>query len=416
MTASRLYRLRPAFGLAAAMMSVWGLVYTFPLFVVPLATELHADRAAIAGIVVAILFWGALVGPGLGALIDRFGPRPAVLGGIGLSVIGYAAFSQAHELWQAYVAFAGILGTGQTLIYLGANVLIARTFAGERATAYGVAYAGLGIGTGLYAFGGQLLVDQFGWRTAALLLSVTPLIVVPAVLRLHPGAAARVTIARSPASASAAGGSSEARRGHRAAGIGVFALICFSSLSLGLVDEGIYQNLLPHAIVVGFTPALAALALTAVSLAYVLAQLVGGAAMDRFGAPRTALAAFAVGAVGMVGVVTARSGVPLASVWLLVAALLYGAGLAVLLLVRLATFAERFAGPRFGFLSGIFALAYPIGGSFVVWFGGLAYDLWRSYLPAFGVSAAGLLLAVGALLAVTWRRDNAGETALRKAS
>ncbi len=194
MTATSLYRLRPAFGLAAAMMSVWGLVYTFPLFVAPLAAELHADRAAIAGIVVAILFWGAVTGPGLGALIDRFGPRPAVVTGIVVSVIGFAAFSQARELWQAYVAFAGVLGTGQTLIYLGANVLIARTFAGERATAYGVAYAGLGIGTGLYAFGGQLLIDELGWRNAALLLSLTPLLVIPAVLRLHGRAAARVDL------------------------------------------------------------------------------------------------------------------------------------------------------------------------------------------------------------------------------
>lgn len=52
-------------------------------------------------------------------------------------------------------------------------------------------------------------------------------------------------------------------------------------------------------------------------------------------------------------------------------------------------------------MSGIFALAYPVGGSFVVWFGGTSYDLWRSYLPAFGVSAAGLLLATVALLLVT---------------
>lgn len=404
MTQSSLYRLRPAFGLGAAMMSVWGLVYTFPLFVAPLAAELHADRAAIAGIVVAILFWGALTGPGLGALIDRFGPRPAVVTGIVLSVIGYAAFSQARELWQAYLAFAGVLGTGQTLIYLGANVLIARTFAGERATAYGVAYAGLGIGTGLYAFGGQLLVDELGWRNAALLLSLTPLLVVPAVLRLHGRPAARVDL---PAA------SRMQRPGRRStvvgATLGAFALILFSSMTLGLMDEGIYQNLLPHAVVVGFSPATAALALALVSASYVVGQLAGGAATDRFGVRPTTLVAFALAGLGALSIVTVRFGEPLAAARLLIGAFLYGGGLAVLLLVRLATFANRFSGPRFGFLSGIFALAYPVGGGFIVWFGGLAYDLWRSYLPAFAISGAGLVLATLALVIVSRPRRYAAD-------
>jgi len=378
------------------MMSVWGLVYTFPLFVLPLATELHADRAAIAGIVVAILFWGALTGPGLGALIDRFGARPAVVAGIVLSVMGYAAFSQARELWQAYVAFAGLLGTGQTLIYLGANVLIARTFAGERATAYGVAYAGLGIGTGLYALGGQLLIDELGWRNAALLLSLTPLLVMPAVLRLHGRAAARVDLP-------GPGVQPAASRRSTAVGatLGAFGLILFSSMTLGLTDEGIYQNLLPHAVVVGFSPSTAALALALVSASYVAGQLAGGAATDRFGVRPTMLVAFALAGLGALSIATVRVGNPMAIAQLLVGAFLYGGGLAVLLLVRLATFANRFSGPRFGFLSGIFALAYPIGGGFIVWFGGLAYDLWRSYLPAFAISGAGLVLATIALVIVS---------------
>jgi MFS family permease len=395
MTRSRLFRLRPALGLAAAMMAVWGLVYSFPLFVVPLSTELHADRAAIAGIVVALLAWGAISGPPVGALIDRIGPRPAVLAGIVLASLGFAAFSQARELWQAYVAFAGILGTGQTLIYLGANVLIARTFSGERATAFGIAYAGLGIGTGLYAIAGQLVIVQFGWRSAALVLSLTPLLVVPGVLRLAAGAAARVDLPRVEAVAG------RRRATAHGATLAALALILLSSMALGLLDEGVYQNLLPHAVLAGFRPTLAALALAMVSASYVVGQLAGGAAADRWGPRPTALVAFAVAGVGVAGVVTARSGDPLADIRLLASALLCGGGLAVLLLVRLAIFAERFAGPRFGFLSGIFALAYPVGGSFIVWFGGLSYDQWRSYLPAFAISAAGLLLALLALLLVT---------------
>jgi OFA family oxalate/formate antiporter-like MFS transporter len=334
--------------------------------------------------------------------VDRIGPRPAVIGGIVLAVAGFALFSRVDVLWQAYVTFAGLLGTGQMLVYLGGSVLIARAFSGERATAFGIAYAGLGIGTGLYAFAGQLLIDEMGWRNAALLLAFTPLLVVPGILRLHGPAAAVVPPAPS---GSVAPPSSVAGPGAlvRVAGasIGAFALIFFSSTMLGLMDEGVYQNLLPHAVVVGFSPTVGALALSLVSVSYVVAQLVGGVAADRFGTRRTALVAFGISAVGMAGVVTAGAGGPLAELLLLGSALLYGGGLAVLLLVRLAAFANRFAGPRFGFLSGIFALAYPIGGSFIVWFGGLSFDLWRGYLPAFAISAAGLVLATLALLVVS---------------
>ncbi len=183
--------------------------------------------------------------------------------------------------------------------------------------------------------------------------------------------------------------------------LGAFALILFSSMTLGLMDEGVYQNLLPHAVVVGFSPSTAALALALVSASYVVGQLAGGAATDRFGVRPTTLAAFALAGLGALSIVTVRFGEPLAGARLLIGAFLYGGGLAVLLLVRLATFANRFSGPRFGFLSGIFALAYPVGGGFIVWFGGLAYDLWRSYLPAFAISGAGLLLATVALVIVS---------------
>jgi MFS family permease len=390
---ARLIRLRPAFGLGASMMTVWGLVYAYPLFVVHLSTELHVDRAVLAGVVVALLFWGAVVGPPLGALVDRIGPRPAILAGLFVAVGGMVAFSQARELWQVYVAFAGVLATGQALIYLGSNVLIGRAFAGERATAFGIAYAGLGLGTGLYAIGGQLLIDALSWRTAALVLAATPLLVVPFALRLGHGL---------PAHPEPVGGAPAARRAeHRGdATLVAFALILLVSAALGLMDEGVYQNLLPHAVAVGYAPTLAALALSFASWAYVVGQLVGGPAADRWGARPVSLMAFGVAALGTAGIVTAGVGGPVPELRLLAAAAAYGGGLAVLLLVRLATFADRFAGPRFGFLSGIFALAYPVGGSFVAWFGGLSYDTWGSYLPAFAVSAAGLVAATVLLLVV----------------
>ena len=398
-------RMRPAMGMGAAMMVVWGLVYAFPVFVLPMSAELHADRAALAGIVVAILFWTAVIGPPLGALVDRAGPRPALVVGIGLSSVGFALFGQVQELWQAYVAFAGILGTGQALVYLGANVLIGRHFAGKRATAYGIAYAGLGLGTGLYAIVAQVLVDELGWRAATLALAATPILILPGVLRLHPREAAPGDEpAGEPAGEPAALSDAAVPDAAVGAGtIGVFVLVFLSSVALGLVDEGIYQNLLPHAVSVGFGATVAAVALGVVSFAYVGGQLIGGPLVDRWGAARGTLVGFVAAGLGMAAVVLAGARLPAPDAWLMVGTALYGAGLAVLLLIRLSTFADRFAGPRFGFLSGIFALAYPIGGSAVAWFGGYAYDTWGDYLPAFGVSAAGLVLATVALLAVARR-------------
>jgi len=288
--------MRPAMGMGAAMMVVWGLVYAFPVFVLPMSAELHADRAALAGIVVAILFWAAVIGPPLGALVDRTGPRPALVVGIGLSSVGFALFGQVQELWQAYVAFAGILGTGQALVYLGANVLIGRHFAGERATAYGIAYAGLGLGTGMYAIVAQVLVDELGWRMATLALAATPILILPGVLRLHPREAAPGDEpAGEPAAAAALSDAAVPDAAVGAGTIGVFVLVFLSSVALGLVDEGIYQNLLPHAVSVGFGATVAAVALGVVSFAYVGGQLIGGPLVDRWGAARGTLVGFFIG-------------------------------------------------------------------------------------------------------------------------
>src|SRR5918998_1890705 len=90
----------------------------------PLESELGWDRAAIsAAISIGLLLYG-LSGPAAGWLMDRFGPKPLTLFGLGLIGLSTLMGAAINQLWQLNL-FWGILsglGTGVVAPLLGATV------------------------------------------------------------------------------------------------------------------------------------------------------------------------------------------------------------------------------------------------------------------------------------------------------
>ena len=60
---------------------------------------------------------GGLEGPIAGWLIDRFGPRKLMLGGILLSSLGFFAFSQVNSFLSFVVVYLGLIPLGSSVAF-----------------------------------------------------------------------------------------------------------------------------------------------------------------------------------------------------------------------------------------------------------------------------------------------------------
>lgn len=145
--------------------------YTFGLFLKPLSVEFGWHREAIsAGFSIAALTVAA-ASPGLGFLLDRFGPRRIILPCIAIFAAAYASLSLlTPHLIHFYLAFfvIGLVGNGTA--YLGYSRAISTWFHRRRGLALSVMLAGGSCGAMLLPVIAQAAITNYGWRNAFVLL------------------------------------------------------------------------------------------------------------------------------------------------------------------------------------------------------------------------------------------------------
>ncbi|XP_051837578.1 monocarboxylate transporter 12 [Antechinus flavipes] len=92
-----------------------------------------------------------------------------MLGGL-LASTGLILSSFATSLKHLYLTLGVLTGLGFALCYSPAIAMVGKYFNKRRALAYGIATSGSGIGTFILAPVVQLLIEQFSWRGALLIL------------------------------------------------------------------------------------------------------------------------------------------------------------------------------------------------------------------------------------------------------
>ena len=142
-------------------------VYTFSVFVKPLAAEFGWSREAISsGFAIAAVTLG-LCSPLLGRWIDRFGPRRIIL--ICMTVYGFAIASLSllrSGLWQFYLTcfVLGVVGNG------AAHLAFARSISTWFHRRLGMALAfvmvGGGLGAMIFPLVAQSIISRYSWRVA----------------------------------------------------------------------------------------------------------------------------------------------------------------------------------------------------------------------------------------------------------
>ncbi|XP_030011073.1 monocarboxylate transporter 12-B-like [Sphaeramia orbicularis] len=172
-------------GCFLANICVRALTRCVSMFFVEFQLHFEKDYASTAWIYSLIDSVTMLCAPLGGFLGNRFSCRTTVILGGLLSSAGLVLSSFATCLEYLYISAGILTGLGFALSYTPAVAMVGSYFAERKALAYGIALSGSGIGTFILAPVVQLLIENYSWRGALLVLGgfVSNLCVCGALMR-----------------------------------------------------------------------------------------------------------------------------------------------------------------------------------------------------------------------------------------
>ena len=141
------------------------------IFVVPMSEEFGWGRTEIAGATTLGAILGAVLAPFIGRLVDRFGSRLTLVIGGSIIGLGCVYLSLMQTLLGFYVAFTVSRIADQGGVKIGASVAAGKWFQRYRGRATGLVFLVETVGVIALAPLTQLVIGQWGWRSAWLMLA-----------------------------------------------------------------------------------------------------------------------------------------------------------------------------------------------------------------------------------------------------
>jgi sugar phosphate permease len=266
------------------------LVYTFGIFLKPLAAEFGWSRQAISAAFGLAALAVAACSPPLGLLLDRYPARRIILPCLAIFGLAFASLSLlTRHLWHLYAVFIvlGIVGNGTA--HLAYSRAISTWFQARRGVAFAVLMTGGALGAMVLPLVAQSLIGAVGWRNAFAILGAMVLAIgLPFALQVRE----RPNPARLP-KALATGASVGEGLGSR-----IFWIIATVLFLCSIAQNGSVAHLSALLTDRGISPANAALAASAMGGAALAGRLFTGWLLDRFFAPRVSFCLLAIAALG----------------------------------------------------------------------------------------------------------------------
>lgn len=369
-----------------------GMRQSIGLFLPPLSRELGVSASAF-GFALALqsLVWG-LVQPFIGALGDRYGARPVVLGAAvvyaaGLLVLGWSDPLLGLNAGAGAMMGIGIAGTGFGVLF-GA---VARVVPAERRVqTLGIVSAAGSVATLLLAPLGQLLIEHSGWRIGAtafagvaLAMAILGLLIGPKPAAPAEGARETATLRQSLLAAARHPG---------------FVAMTLAFFACGFQLMYITVHLPSYLAFCGISPAVSATALGLIGLGNAVGSLLAGFLGARYSQKRLVALAYLLRTLAIAGFLVLPVTPASTMVFAAVMGLLW---LGVVPLVS-ALIVKLFGLKHFNTLFGFAFLSHQVGAFVGSWLGGLSFDLTGSYGVAW---AAMLVIGAGAFL-LQWLMDD----------
>ena len=155
-------------------------MWTFGVFLKPLANEFGWSRALVSSGYTAFLIGYVVSVITTGRLADRYSPRPILLVSALLAGLGFFLCSQVHTITQIRAfLFIGGLGVGATWS-VPTSTVQRWFFARQRAgLALGIVVSGVGVGALIFAPLSNFLILNYGWRGAYLVIGILIFFIIP---------------------------------------------------------------------------------------------------------------------------------------------------------------------------------------------------------------------------------------------
>jgi MFS family permease len=362
-------------------------VYTFGVFLKPLATTFHWTRAQVSFAFTLAALTVAVCSPFLGRLLDRVPARRVIIPCTLVYGVAFASLSLlTGRLWHLYAVFVvlGVVGNGTT--QLGYARVVSAWFDQQRGRALAAVMAGSGLGSMLFPPIAEWLIGAYGWRFAYAVLGAVILAIalpLPLLFLREPRHELPTNI----------NGANREREGAGGVWSRPFLGIAGALLLFSFATNGLNTHWAALLSDEGASAAEAGLVLSMAGSATLAAKLSTGYLLDRFRATRVSAMLLALSAAGFAIVL-----LPYRPSLALLSAILFGIGMGAESDAVPYLLTRYFGLSRFGELYGYTWCVYAVAGATGPVVMGAAFDRTGSYRFILLVSLL-LVIAASALFA-----------------
>ena len=386
----------------AVMLTQGGTMWTFGVFLKPMAQDLQWSRAQVSSGYTAFLIGYVISVITTGRLADKYSPRPILLVSAILTGLGFSLCSQVQTLNHLrMLLFIGGLGGGANWSVPTATVqrwFFARSRAG---LALGITISGVGVGAFIFALLADYLVSYRGWRYAYLTVGIIFFGIMAAssfVVKKAPNEPGAL-----PNGSGEAPNRPEVRRRERRQALMSFPFvgITICHCIVAAAFQTIAAHLVPYATDIGIPSTASAAAMGLMGGSSIPGRIIGGHLSGRI--PWQRILAFSHVGMGLFMLLLLFLQGP----WMLYCfVLFYGLCHGSRVSAYLGILGDFFGMGSLGELIGITMAAGIFIGSFAPYFAGFLFDVSRSYFPVFTTIIV-LFLASGVIAWVLKKPVNA---------
>lgn len=368
------------------MTAIWGTYYAFGVFFNPVLTEFGWTRAITSGAFSLSMILHGLLGIVSGGLTDRFGPRIVMTICGFLLGLGYLLMSQISAVWQLYLFYGVIIGTGMGGAFVPLMSTVARWFTKRRSMMTGIVLVGIGMGSLIAPPLATHFISTYDWRLSyAILGSIILIVIVLAaqLLRRDPIQMGQTPYGRNKGGEQWLTLETKAFSLKEAVCTKQFWLLLGMFFCFGFCLFTITVHIVPYAIEIGISAVRAANILATTGGMSIMGNFVLGSVADRIGNRRVFIIGFILMATVLFWLV------PTVEAWrLYLFAIVFGLAHGGMGASESPLVAGLFGLSSHGLIFGVVGLGFTIGAAIGPFLAGHIFDVTGNYQVAFLVCAA----------------------------